>query len=169
MRVLIAEDEDDISRVYKIALEARNHKAIITKDGRECFATYKNETEKSTWKSGRLPFDAVVLDYRMPGLDGMEVAKKILQLNPEQRIIFASAYVKETLAESVKELHQVVELLQKPFLANVLVDAIEDKDIYDGLKKLMVNVKEIKDMEPTHNQIRELFEGLKKIQKGRTF
>jgi CheY-like chemotaxis protein len=39
------------------------------------------------------PFDVVVLDYKMPSKDGMEVAKEILQINPYQRIIFASAYV----------------------------------------------------------------------------
>jgi YesN/AraC family two-component response regulator len=33
----------------------------------------------------------------MPGKDGMEVAKEILTINPDQRIIFASAYFKETL------------------------------------------------------------------------
>jgi CheY-like chemotaxis protein len=169
MRVLVAEDEPDISKVYKMALEARNHKVMITKDGKECYAAYKSEIEKPTWKQGGSPFDVIVLDYRMPLLDGMEVAKKILQLNPEQRIIFASAYVKETLTEAIRGLDQVIELLQKPFTASVLVDVIEDKEIYDGLKKLMVNVKEIKDMEPTHKQIKELFEGIRKLQKGRTF
>ena len=40
----------------------------------------------------------------------MEVAKEILAINPHQRIIFASAYVWETLIDSVKELKQIVEL-----------------------------------------------------------
>ena len=42
------------------------------------------------------PFDVVVLDYKMPGKDGMEVAKEILTINPDQRIIFASAYVRDS-------------------------------------------------------------------------
>jgi CheY-like chemotaxis protein len=49
----------------------------------------------------------------MPKKDGLEAAKEILELNPRQRIIFASAYVKETLEDSVKQLKQVVELMQK--------------------------------------------------------
>ena len=49
------------------------------------------------------PFDAVMLDYRMPKINGIEVAKEILAVNPHQRIIFASAYVKETLTDSIKE------------------------------------------------------------------
>ena len=50
----------------------------------------------------------------MPKINGMEVAKEILAVNPHQRIIFASAYVKETLVDSIQQLNQIVELLQKP-------------------------------------------------------
>jgi CheY-like chemotaxis protein len=118
------------------------------------------------------PYDAVVLDYRMPKKDGLQVAKEILESNPSQRIIFASAYVKETLKESVKELRQVVELMQKPFLPEVLVDVIEDTEAYPELKKLFVNVRNMRDGDfenPSPDLIKDIFEGLKKIQKGRTF
>jgi CheY-like chemotaxis protein len=118
------------------------------------------------------PYDAVVLDYRMPKKDGLQVAKEILESNPSQRIIFASAYVKETLKESVKELRQVVELMQKPFLPEVLVDVIEDTEAYPELKKLFVNVRNMREGDfenPSPDLIKDIFEGLKKIQKGRTF
>ena len=46
------------------------------------------------WKQ---PFEAVILDYRMPQMNGMEVTKEILAVNPHQRIIFASAYIQETV------------------------------------------------------------------------
>lgn len=62
-------------------------------------------------------FDAVDLDYKMPKKDGMDVAKEILALNPYQRIIFAFAYFMEFLGDLVKQLKQVVELMQKPLLA----------------------------------------------------
>jgi CheY-like chemotaxis protein len=119
-----------------------------------------------------VPFDAVVLDYRMPKKDGLEVAKHILAANPSQRIIFASAYVKETLRESVKELRQAVELMQKPFMPKALVDTLEDSEAYPELKKLFVSVRKMTEFDfenPTPDQIRDIFEGLKKIQKGRTF
>jgi response regulator RpfG family c-di-GMP phosphodiesterase len=74
------------------------------------------------------PFDVVVLDYETPSKDGMEVAKEILQINPDQRIIFASAYVIKTLKDSVKELSRVVELLQKPFTMEAFVSTVEDNE-----------------------------------------
>jgi len=103
----------------------------------------------------------------MPKKDGMEVAKEILAIEPKQRILFASAYVVETLVDSVKSLQQVVELIQKPFELDPFLDLIEDKGIFADLEKLNVNVKGIKDLNPTHQQIRDLLEGLKKLQKGR--
>jgi CheY-like chemotaxis protein len=65
-------------------------------------------------------------------MDGLEMAKEILKMYPEQRIIFASAYIKESLEDCVKELDKIVELMQKPFEPEVLVDTIEDREISGG-------------------------------------
>jgi two-component SAPR family response regulator len=73
----------------------------------------------------------------------LQIAKEILEINPEHRIIFASAYIKETLVESVKELKRVVELIQKPFSRSELVDVIENREAYGGLKMLMSTTREI--------------------------
>jgi DNA-binding NtrC family response regulator len=116
----------------------------------------------------------------MPRKDGMEVAKEILTVNPVQRIIFASAYVKESIENSVKELKRVVELLQKPFEIQAFIDTIEDKQVYEELKKIMINIRTIDDSNPSSEQdsidsstsserMRDLFECLRKIQKNRTF
>jgi CheY-like chemotaxis protein len=196
MRILIAEDESDISHTYRVALESRNHDVNIANDGISCLRIYReelaNRRKTSSDKSKKYnnkaqdspsatsPFDAVVLDYKMPGKDGMEVAKEILAINPDQRIIFASAYVKETLENSVKELKRVVELLQKPFEIQAFIDTIEDKQVYEELKKIMINIRAIDDdntssgQEPrdhstSRERMRDLFECLRKIQKNRTF
>jgi CheY-like chemotaxis protein len=196
MRILIAEDESDISHTYRVALESRNHDVNIANDGISCLRIYRDElanrrsssSDKSTKynnianakgspPSATSPFDVVVLDYKMPGKDGMEVAKEILTINPDQRIIFASAYVKETLENSVKELKRVVELLQKPFEIQAFIDTIEDKQVYEELKKIMINIRAIdydntsseQDSTSSRERMRDLFEFLRKIQKNRTF
>jgi CheY-like chemotaxis protein len=197
MKILIAEDESDISHTYRVALESRNHDVEITDDGVKCIQVYREELAKrqaSSYKNMKhnsilqdsrptpaTPFDVVVLDYKMPGKDGMEVAKEILATNPDQRIIFASAYVKETLEHSVKQLKRVVELLQKPFEMKAFIDTIEDKQVYEELKKMMINIRAIdhdnspsseqdsSDSAASREQMRDLFECLRKIQKNRTF
>jgi DNA-binding response OmpR family regulator len=162
MKILIAEDESEIWIPYRVELEARGHDVVITEDGISCLEEYKKGLANK-------PFEVVVLDYRMPQLDGMEVAKEILKLNRKQRIIFASAYVKETLEDSVKQLKQPVELIQKPFEADVLADTIEDQEAYFGLKSLIKNIRGFNLEQPSSENIRDLFEGLRRIQKGRTF
>ena len=172
---------------YKTALKDSTRQKKSEKDGYSNYH-YSNYSSKRRTNSGSNndqalssssslflpppPYDAVVLDYRMPKKDGLQVAKEILASNPSQRIIFASAYVKETLRESVKELRQVVELMQKPFLPEALVDVVEDIEAYPELKKLFVNVRNMTESDfedPSPDLIKDILEGLKKIQKGRTF
>jgi response regulator RpfG family c-di-GMP phosphodiesterase len=105
----------------------------------------------------------------MPKKNGMDVATEILSIVPKQRIIFASAFVENTLKDSIKNLKQIIELMQKPFSLQMLVDTIEDKEIYYELEKLNVDIKNLKELEPTHAQVRDYLDALKKIQKGRTF
>jgi CheY-like chemotaxis protein len=193
MLILVAEDEPDIRKMYRAALEARGHEIVISVNGEECLNVYRenlreepkrnnnNNKADNAGKEDYLPssemilsspsanaFDVVILDYKMPKMNGMDVAKEILQLNPQQRIIFASAYVTEVLEDSIKELKQVVELLQKPFEISVLVDTIEDKEASKGLMKVVSNLRGIQDYDnPTPEQIRNIFEGLRKLQKGR--
>lgn len=171
MKVLIAEDERDVLDAYRVALAAAGHDAVLTENGEECIDAYRRSLElvRSSGSKRGAPFDAVLLDYRMPKKDGLEVAKEILALCSDQRIIFASAHVKETLLDSVKQLNRVVELLQKPFRIKALLDTLEDREIYEGLKALNVKIDQLKDLNPSHTQISELLEGLRKLQKGRTF
>ena len=91
-------------------------------------------------------------------MNGMNVAKERLAVNPHQRIIFASAYVKETLQESVKQLKQIVELMQKPFILNQLFDTVEDKEVYKELKNLNVDVHRIRAPELIHELVIDLLE-----------
>lgn len=146
---------------------------ITTQNGEECLKVYHEESQVIRLKtnlSERLqPFDAVVLDYKMPRINGMEVAKEILAVNPHQRIIFASAYVKETLVDSIKQLNQVVELMQKPFGENALIDTIEDRGIYSELQKLNVDISDIKAANLRHEQITKILDILRNAQRGKTF
>lgn len=163
MKILIAEDEPAILEAYTILLEGRGHEVTATADGNECLLAYMQAAGRMDGPAPGVPFDVLVLDYRMPGKDGMQVAREVLALSPRQRIIFASAFVKETLEESVNELGRVIELLQKPFRMEVLVNVIEDREIYAKLEKLNVDVRALRDMQATHDQIEGLLKGLGKI------
>lgn len=163
MKILVAEDEPDIAMQYEVALRSRGHDVIVKSDGQACLDAYHDALQKM--RNAANPFDAVILDYRMPEKDGLQVAKEMLALRPKQRIIFASAYVIETLTESVQHLGQLVELVQKPFEIDILADMVEDKGIYEELEKINVKVKDLKNFNVTHTQLIDLLAGLKKLQK----
>lgn len=171
MKVLIAEDDPYAASLYEVALSDRGHDVMLTRDGEECIERYVealSETLDNNSNGASVsPFNAIVLDYRMPRKNGLDVAKEILSINPNERIIFASAHVIDTLSQSISELGKVVELLQKPFEMDPFVDLLEDLTITKGLEELNVDVKSIKELKPTREQLRDLLEGLRRIEKGR--
>jgi len=79
---LTVEDDKDTQRMYKMILE-KYEISIISEahDGREALERYKEMEEKPR---------VVLLDYNIPYLNGVEVAKKILGIQPNQKIIFVT-------------------------------------------------------------------------------
>ncbi|MCH7966048.1 MAG: response regulator [Thaumarchaeota archaeon] len=161
MKVLLVDDEVDLLYEVKIFLERNNHDVLTAETGESGLETYFLKLDK---ESNSPPFDIVILDYQLPGENGMKVAEKILSECPTQRILFASAYVEDTLKDSIKTLKQIVELLQKPFSLHTLLKIIEDTNMYKELEILNVDIKNLKILEPTHAQISTYLDILKKIQ-----
>lgn len=167
MEILVVEDDIDAARMYRAALESRGHKVITAFDGRDCLEIYQDALVRVRASGGKIPegrpFDAVVLDYKLPRIDGLQVAREILSSNPNQRIIFASAYTRETLVNSVRDLKKVVELLQKPFDPEVLVNLIEDPLVSGKLKDL--NAQAAMSNSDSETKIDSLLRKLESIQK----
>src|SRR5919198_368474 len=170
LQILIADDDVDAVELYRATLEARGHVVTITLDGQECVNAYTQTSQRfdpSKRSTKDQPYDVVILDYKMPVVDGLEVAKEIIRLNPQQRIIFASAYVKETLMDSVRELNQVTELIQKPFEPDVLVELVENVQsarLVRNLKALAGQINDSSNTKAGDEQMKVLLETLHKIQ-----
>ena len=85
MKILLAEDDIDTATLYKRALEERGHQVVITNNGKGCLDVYHKELQDITLNTDPSkhiqPFDAVVLDYKMPKINGMQVAKEILAMH----------------------------------------------------------------------------------------
>jgi CheY-like chemotaxis protein len=160
MKVLLAEDDLQTASLYEQILTERGHVVILTSNSEECLETYSESLRQVRTGSdhclGVQPFDAVILDYKMPDISGLEVAKEILAINPRQRIIFASEYIKEALLESIRKLKTPVAILQKPISSTVLIDTLEDAGVYEELKKFKFDVEVFKKAGWSHELLQKI-------------
>ncbi len=77
LKILIAEDEEDIAHQYRMALNALGHEVFLTNNGEECIKNYTYAMSFNN-ENRPTPYDVVVIDYLMPVKDGLTLAKEIL-------------------------------------------------------------------------------------------
>ena len=85
MRALIVDDDDDMRFLVRMTIEAANHGLSVAGEaanGSDAISSIEHDRP-----------GVVVLDYRMPGMSGLETAAEILRQDPEQKIILFSAYL----------------------------------------------------------------------------
>ena len=131
-RILIADDEPNILRLYQAWLEYECNYVVTVKDGKKCIDVFNTETTVHS----KDYFDIVILDQKMPNMTGVEAAKEILKINPEQRIIFASGDLEKSLRQSISELGKLVEVIEKPFLIEDLESMIKQTSILEKLENI---------------------------------
>jgi len=113
IRVLIAEDEPIVGMDIKEILEGQDYEVVgEASDGQVAVELAR-----------KLKPDVIIMDIRMPNLDGIEAAK-ILTQEEIAPIIFLTAYSDKELVEKAKEVG-VISYIVKPFKESDLFPAIE--------------------------------------------
>ena len=131
--ILIVEDHDGIAETYTLILKARGYDVILSSNGDECIQKFDEFRRKNIENKDKFPFTVVVVDYHIPGKDGIEVIQHILSAAPHQRILIASSYPKDVIRRSARGMGTTVELLAKPFDLLDLADAIDGRRPADTL------------------------------------
>ena len=75
LRILVAEDDPAVARLYTAYAQSRGHQVVITRDGAETLVAAVSE-----------PPDLLMLDVAMPKVDGRDVLKQ-LKANPRTAMI----------------------------------------------------------------------------------
>lgn len=88
-KILVVDDEEVVRLSYLRALSGESCNVESVRNGRDALQMM-----------GQRPFDVVLLDQRMPGLDGMSVLKTIKEKWPESEVIMITGY---PAVESAKE------------------------------------------------------------------
>ena len=111
--ILIIDDEENIRRVTRLTLEAAGYKVGEAGDGERGLEAFGNG---SVW-------DAVLLDQRMPGMDGLETLRQIKQRQPDARVIMSTAYASIELAVDAMKLG-ATDFVRKPMTPEILRNAV---------------------------------------------
>jgi DNA-binding response OmpR family regulator len=163
--LLLMEDDSEISSLYAQVLKDRGHKVNLVHTAEQCLKIYGKRLHRAQMRGNSLrhvqPYDAVILDYKMPDRNGIEVAKEIQAINSHQRIIFVSAFVEEWF-DSIKELKSPVEFLQKPVSNKKLIDTIELTEVFEQLERLNIDTEAFKQARISHEVLNEIIVIVKK-------
>jgi DNA-binding response OmpR family regulator len=112
-RILIIDDEENIRRVTRLTLQAAGYEVGEAADGERGLEAFG---DGSSW-------DAVLLDQRMPGMDGLETLRHIKDRQPEARVIMATAYASIELAVDAMKLG-ATDFVRKPMTPEIVRNAV---------------------------------------------
>ena len=148
MNVLIVEDDADICRLYSIWLQEYNYHYVIASNVEDGLYEYHKSLQQNPKTLNN--FDLIILDYDLAPTktdssvstkNGLNVAKEVLSLNKDQRIIFASAWPQKIFDEYIETLKCFIEILQKPFEKDLFIKMVQDTFVFDTLKKVVRDMR----------------------------
>jgi len=111
--VLIVDDEPHVRQMMRLALETSGYEVGEAPDGSAGLKLYG---DGSDW-------NVVVLDQRMPGMDGLETLTRLRAADPGARIIMATAYASIELAVDAMKLG-ATDFVRKPMTPEALRNAV---------------------------------------------
>jgi DNA-binding NtrC family response regulator len=113
-KVLLVDDEEDFLEAMAERMRARDMEVTTASSAREAFKKMESEI-----------FDAIVLDFQMPEMDGMETLKSIKAKRPESQIILLTGFA--TVEKGVQAMKEgAADFLEKPADLEVLSQKIKE-------------------------------------------
>ena len=111
-RILLAEDDDSLRGFLTRALERAGFDVTSCADGEEAAAVLDQN------------WDLLLTDIVMPGLDGIELARRGAELDPAMKIVFITGFAGVALSGAGPQ-PAGAKVLSKPFHLRELVDEVE--------------------------------------------
>jgi len=109
MQILVVEDEQRMAELLEQALHEEGHQVVLARDGREGFEIARYS-----------PFDVIVLDVMLPGMDGLAVARKLRDGGNQTPVLMLTA--RDAPADIVNGLNSGADdYLTKPFPLEILL------------------------------------------------
>jgi two-component system catabolic regulation response regulator CreB/two-component system response regulator ChvI len=125
-KILLVDDEPDICMSYQIVLQDAGHQCISYTDSVKALQEFRPNY-----------YDLILLDIKMPRLNGFELCKKIIDVDKNIKVIFLTAgeeYHEEFRNQSYPEINGNTNYIQKPIgnqelvrLVNIMIDTNDAK------------------------------------------
>ncbi len=112
-KILVVDDEPQICAAIAMMLSFDGHAVVTAGSGREALALF-----------AKGKYDLVTTDYKMPEMNGVELALALKAKVPDQPIIMITAHA-DKLKSSVLPLAGVAQVINKPFQLAELREAIQ--------------------------------------------
>jgi two-component system response regulator HydG len=111
--VLIVDDDIEMTETLSDILKDLGHHVEVANDGLKAIEKIKAQT-----------FDVILMDIKMPGINGVETYKRIKNIRPEATVMMMTAYsVEDLVAEALKE--GAYGIMYKPIDITKVVEFIE--------------------------------------------
>lgn len=111
--ILLAEDDDSMRRFLKKALERAGHTVIDASQGDEALTELQLRE-----------FDLLLTDIVMPVMDGIELARRAAEIDPEMKIMFITGFAAVAL-NAANQAPDDAKVLSKPFHLKDLVQEVD--------------------------------------------
>ncbi|HLJ92640.1 MAG TPA: PAS domain S-box protein [Gemmataceae bacterium] len=112
--ILLVDDEPMIRTLGQNILQSYGYQVLLAENGARAVEIFQRDWQK---------IDLVILDLTMPGLAGREAYELLIQINPQARVLFASGYSAEEIAQMPSE--RVQGFVRKPYLPEELAHAVQ--------------------------------------------
>ena len=118
-RILVVDDNTTAREIFQDLLKPMSFEVALAESGEEAILKLEEASKDN-------PFDLVLMDWQMPGMDGVDTSRKIRNSKSviqNVKIIMATAYDLEEMAQQTEGL-EINGFLQKPVNPSSLFDAI---------------------------------------------